>query len=146
MSAAVKVTGVEHTGVIVSDPSALARWYRETLGAVEISRSGDDPPVVFLSFGGGALLELIPAKPDASASGKGTAVASGRDHVHLCFSVDDMDAAVDGLGTHGVSLEKAVFTAYEGSAVAFFRDPAGNLLQLVQRVPDSGIHAEVYGS
>ncbi|MDA3951648.1 MAG: VOC family protein [Spirochaeta sp.] len=135
MSAAVSVIGVEHTGVMVPDPPALARWYRETLGAVEISRSTDDPPVMFLSFGGGALLELIPAKGDAD-----------RDHVHLCLSVDNMDAAVGALAAHGVALEKPVFTAYEGSAVAFFRDPAGNLLQLVQRVPNSGIHAEVYGS
>lgn len=138
MSDAVSVMGIEHTGIATADPEALAQWYRTTLGGLEISRSSDNPPVVFLSFGGGALLELIPAKSGAKDL--------QQDNVHLCFSVDNVDAAVDALARTGTALEKPVFAAYEGSPVAFFRDPAGNLLQLVQRVPGSEVHREVYGT
>jgi len=145
MSDPVSVLGVEHTGIAVPDPAELARWYREILGAVEVSRSADDPPVLFLSFGGGALLELIPAKPDTSVLADASTRDAGRDRVHLCFSVENIETAVELLRHRGIELEKPVFNAYDGSQVAFFRDPAGNLLQLVQRVPASGIHAEVYG-
>lgn len=145
MNDVVSVVGIEHTGIAISDPAALAQWYRETLGAVEISRSSDDPPIIFLSFRGGSLLELIPENPNASVSETASLERIGRDHVHLCFSVDNLEVAVEHLRRRGTPLERPVFVAYEGSSVAFFRDPAGNLLQLVQRVADSGIHSEAYG-
>ncbi len=136
MSAPIGVYGVEHVGVLARDPEALAAWYGETFGAVEVSRGTDTPAVIFLRFGGGALLELVPA---------GESAAAPNDHVHVCFSVRDIEAAERGLRERGVVLEREIFTVYEGSRVAFFRDPEGNLLQLAQRVADSRIDGAVYG-
>jgi catechol 2,3-dioxygenase-like lactoylglutathione lyase family enzyme len=58
----------------------------------------------------------------------------------LNFPVDDIDAAVDGLADRGVQLErydgfnqddKGVFRD-EGPYIAWFKDPAGNILSVLQ--------------
>ena len=131
------VNGIEHTGIVAMDTVDLSRWYLELFKGREVSRSEGDRPVIFLSFGQGALLELIPAPEEGGPP--------ATDHVHLCFSVSSLNAAVAGLEERGIALDRPVFEAYEGSSVAFFRDPEGNLLQLVQRVPGSGVHKSVFG-
>lgn len=137
MSKPLDVTGVEHTGMLVNESESLATWYKELFGAVEVSRSEGSPPIVFLSFGGGSLLELVPAKESDWATPS--------DHVHLCLAVAELNQAVGRLRGHDILLEKPVFEAYDGSRVAFFRDPEGNLLQLVERVAESAVHAAVFG-
>jgi catechol 2,3-dioxygenase-like lactoylglutathione lyase family enzyme len=127
MSGTVDVRGVEHVGMVVGDSESLARWYADVFGARELSRSNDAPPIVFLGFGGGSLLELVPGKAPATQA---------TDHVHMSFSVNAIPEAVKGLKGAGIALERPVFKAYEGSPVAFLRDPEGNLLQLVERVSD----------
>ena len=61
----------------------------------------------------------------------------------LNFPVDDIDQAVDGLATRGVQLEryegfnqddKGVFRD-EGPYIAWFKDPAGNILSVLQERP-----------
>lgn len=126
MSVAVPVLGYEHTGVFYKDTEAAAAWYIRHFGAREVSRSAGAPPIIFLSFGGASLLEMVPAgdQPEAEPS----------DHAHLSLAVKNLKDAVAGLEEAGISLVKPVFEAYEGSPVAFFRDPEGNLVQLVERV------------
>ena len=127
MSGTVDVIGVEHVGMVVGDSEGLARWYADVFGARELSRSSETPPILFLGFGGGSLLELVPGKEPA---------LQATDHIHMSFSVDIIADAVAGLKNAGIPLERPVFNAYEGSPVAFLRDPEGNLLQLVERVSD----------
>ena len=128
MNRTVRIDGVEHTGLIVRNSERLAAWYTEVLGARIVSRSSDDPPILFLSFGHASLLELIPSSHVDERT-------TASDHVHLCLAVaDDLETAVATLAALQVRLERPVFRAYDGSPVAFFRDPEGNLLQLVQRV------------
>ena len=132
----VQTTGVEHTGFIVNDTEKLASWYVATFGAQEISRSGDQPPIIFLSFGRAALIELIPAANPSAAKSS--------DHVHLCLSVSDISSALTSLEADGIRLDREPFDAYDGSRVAFLRDPEGNLVQLVQRVDGSAVHRAVF--
>lgn len=134
---AIDVNGIEHTGMLVNNTALLARWYTELFGATEVSRSESDPPIIFLGFGGGSLLELVPASEEKWAT--------PTDHVHLCLSVPSLDKAVAAIRESGTALDRPVFEAYDGSRVAFFRDPEGNLLQLVQRISGSGVHAAVFG-
>ena len=124
MSAGTRVIGVEHTGLMVRDTEGLASWYTAVFDARELSRSGDKPPIIFLGFGAGSFLELIPGDVGNSKPS---------DHVHLCFSVVSLDAAVSDLLEGGIGLDRPVFTAYDASPAAFLRDPEGNLLQLVER-------------
>jgi catechol 2,3-dioxygenase-like lactoylglutathione lyase family enzyme len=137
MSARIAVEGVEHTGLLVKESEALGNWYTELFGATEVSRSGSEPPILFLAFGGGALLELVPASEER--------LSVPTDHVHLCFSVPSLDDALEALRDNGTPLDRPVFEAYDGSRVAFFRDPEGNLLQIVERVAGSDVHGAVFG-
>lgn len=110
--------------MVVSDPHALAGWYGTVFGATVVSRSAESPPILFLSFPGGSLVELVPGEPPAT---------DPCDHVHLSLSVDALETAINELRQAEISIEKGPFDAYEGSPVVFFRDPEGNLLQLVER-------------
>ena len=59
----------------------------------------------------------------------------------LAWNVDDIDAVVDGLVARGVGFarydgldqdERGVWTAPDGARIAWFLDPDGNNLSLVQ--------------
>lgn len=126
MSVTIPVLGYEHTGVHFKDTEAAAVWYRNNFGAEEVSRSEGTDPIIFLSFGESSLLELIPSKDSE--------ILKPSDHCHLSLAVENLDAAVKGLESIDIELEKPIFKAYEGSPVAFFRDPEDNLIQLVERV------------
>ena len=62
----------------------------------------------------------------------------------LNFEVDDVDAEVDALGAAGISFErydgfdqdeKGIARMAEGPAIAWFTDPAGNVLSVVSEAP-----------
>ena len=129
--------GLEHVGLAARDPEALATWYADVLDAQEVSRSGGEAPIIFLSFGGGALLELVPAAAEDLA-------AADLQRGHICWGVSSLETALEELTARGIQLDREVFAAYDGSRVAFFRDPEGNLLQLVERVAESDVHAAVF--
>ncbi len=137
MTAAIPVTGFEHLGLLANDTEVLAAWYRDMFGAVEVLRSADPSPVIFLEFGGGALLELVPASPEDGPDG-GTS--------HFCLSVQNIEAAISATHERGIEQVRPPFEAFDGSKVAFYRDPEGNVVQLVQRVPGSPVHRAVYDS
>lgn len=139
----VRARGYEHTGVFARDTEELARWYRETFGGTELSRSKTTPPIVFLHFGAGAAIELVPVPEDADPD---DTRGDANDHVHLCLTVSEIGDAIERLRSRGVPIERERFAAYDGSHVAFVRDPEGNLVQLVERAAGSEIHAGVYGA
>ncbi len=62
----------------------------------------------------------------------------------LNFPVDDIDQAVDGLADRGVQFQrydgfdqdaKGIARGPEGPPIAWFRDPAGNILAVLQETP-----------
>ncbi|MCF7915100.1 MAG: VOC family protein [Spirochaetaceae bacterium] len=136
MDNSIRTNGIEHIGMLVQDTEALAAWYCSLFGASEVSRSKEDMPIIFLSFGRGALIELVPTSENVAEEVRG--------HIHISLSVNDIAAATEVLSRKGAALERPVFEAYDGSKVAFFRDPEGNLVQLVERITGSSIHAEVF--
>jgi catechol 2,3-dioxygenase-like lactoylglutathione lyase family enzyme len=113
------------SGFAVDDIEAARKFYGETLGLDTSEHYG--------------LLTLH------LAGGRDTLVYPKADHVPatytiLNFQVDDIDAAVDELARRGVSLER-----YEGMGqdakginraggpyIAWFKDPAGNILAVLQ--------------
>ncbi|MCB1692156.1 MAG: VOC family protein [Pseudomonadales bacterium] len=106
-------------------PAAEA-FYRDVLGLTVKSRS--DGAVVFDV--GGADLRLSPV-PATSPS----------EHTVAGFEVPDLDAVVATLGERGVAFERfegfphasnGVLVTPNGSSVAWFRDPDGNLLSVVR--------------
>lgn len=118
---------VEHIGIPARDPKALVDWYVQTLGAKQLSFSGDGPPF-FVELPGMAL-EIYSASdsvPQTSDNG----VAGFR---HLALRVESIEAARAELQAKGVNFPDPPKPAVGGGQIQFFRDPEGNLLHFVER-------------
>ena len=114
----------------VNDPSKARQFYGDTLG-LEVSEVPEMEGMLELHAGGGKVL-LYP-KPDHRAA----------TFTVLNFPVDDIDQAVDELARKGVRFERyegEIQTDAKGIArsdgngpnVAWFKDPAGNILSIVE--------------
>ncbi|MFI6446800.1 VOC family protein [Kitasatospora sp. NPDC050543] len=114
------------SGFAVDDLQKAKQFYGETLG-LSVSEEYD---TLRLKLGSGASVFVYPKADHVPAV-----------FTILNFSVDDVDKAVDELTARGVSIErfpgfeadeKGVVRAEEGPAIAWFRDPAGNILSVLQ--------------
>lgn len=114
------------SGFSVDDIQAAKRFYSETLGLEVTEANG----LLRLHLAGGAEVLAYP-KGDQHAPATFTI---------LNFQVEDIDAAVDELNRRGVVFqrypgleadEKGVFRG-GGPFIAWFTDPAGNILSVLQ--------------
>jgi predicted enzyme related to lactoylglutathione lyase len=115
------------SGFAVDDLDAAKRFYGETLG-LKISVLDEENGVLSLSHGDGETIFYL--KPDLVPA----------NNTILNFQVDDVDAAVEELTSRGVELER--YEAFDqdekgiargnGPAIAWFKDPAGNILSVLQ--------------
>jgi predicted enzyme related to lactoylglutathione lyase len=116
-------------GFAVDDIEAAKRFYGETLG-VGISELSEEHGLISLQLAGGRDT-LVYRKPDFVPA----------TYTVLNFEVDDVDAAVDELSSKGVSFERYdEFDQDEkgiargpGPSIAWFKDPAGNILSVLQQ-------------
>lgn len=113
------------SGFSVSDIDEARKFYAETLGLPVTEQNG----LLMLRLAGGRDTLVYP-KPDHVPAG----------FTILNFRVEDIDAAVDDLASRGVRFER-----YEGMEqdakginrgggpfIAWFTDPAGNILSVLQ--------------
>jgi predicted enzyme related to lactoylglutathione lyase len=113
------------SGFAVDDLKAARAFYEETLGL----KTSEQYDLLTLHLAGDRDTMVYP-KPDFVPA----------TYTILNFPVDDIDEAVDELAARGVSLErydgfeqdeKGVFRG-EGPYIAWFKDPAGNVLSVLQ--------------
>ena len=113
------------SGFAVDDLEAAKKFYGETLGL----RTSEQYGLLTLHLAGDRDTLVYP-KPDHVPAG----------YTILNFQVDDIDAAVDELVRRGIPMER-----YEGMGqddkginraggpyIAWFKDPAGNILAVLQ--------------
>jgi catechol 2,3-dioxygenase-like lactoylglutathione lyase family enzyme len=114
-----------YSGFAVDDVSKARAFYEDTLG-VRVSEDGD---ALFLHLAGDRDTLIYP-KPDFTPA----------TYTILNFEVDDVDAAVDQLTDRGVRFErydgfeqdeKGILRG-EGPTIAWFKDPAGNILSVIE--------------
>ncbi|MCJ1681341.1 VOC family protein [Streptomyces sp. APSN-46.1] len=115
------------SGYSVDSIERAKEFYGQTLGL----RVSDDEGMLYLHLGGDTNVLLYPKDNHEPAT-----------FTVLNFPVDDIDAAVDGLAARGVTFEQyegfgqdAKGIAREnppGPAIAWFKDPAGNILSVLQ--------------
>ncbi|MEX0173052.1 VOC family protein [Streptomyces sp. LMG1-1-1.1] len=118
------------SGFSVDDLDAARRFYGETLGLTVEERGEGEMRMLILTLAGGAPVFVYPKEDHAPAS-----------FTILNFAVDDIDAAVDELTQRGVTLERypgfeaddkgIVRNAGGGPEIAWFKDPAGNVLSVL---------------
>ena len=113
------------SGFAVDDLEAAKKFYGETLGL----RTSEHYGLMTLHLAGDRDTLVYPKPDHVPAS-----------YTILNFQVDDIDAAVDELLRRGVSLEKYPGLGQDekginragGPYIAWFKDPAGNILAVLQ--------------
>jgi predicted enzyme related to lactoylglutathione lyase len=118
------------SGFAVDDLEEAKRFYGETLG-LKVTLLDEENGLLSLELAGGRNT-LIYRKEDFTPA----------TYTILNFEVDDADAAVDELASRGVSTErydgfdqdeKGIARGGPGPAIAWFKDPAGNILSVLQQ-------------
>ena len=113
------------SGFAVDDLDAAKKFYGEVLGLKTSERYG----LLTLHLAGGRDTLVYPKPDHAPAT-----------YTILNFAVDDIDAAADELISRGVELEKYDGLGQDdkginragGPYIAWFKDPAGNILAVLQ--------------
>jgi catechol 2,3-dioxygenase-like lactoylglutathione lyase family enzyme len=111
------------SGFSADDVPAARAFYGDTLGLETSEANG----ILTLHLAGGRDTIVYP-KPDHVPA----------DYTILNFPVDDIDAAVAALVERGVTFERYPSTdehgvmRHGGPLIAWFRDPAGNILSVIQ--------------
>ena len=116
-------------GFAVDDVEAAKRFYGETLGLGTTDLS-EEFGVMSIQLAGGRDT-LVYRKDDFTPA----------TYTILNFEVDDVDAAVDELTAKGVAMER--YDGFDqddkgiargpGPSIAWFKDPAGNILSVLQQ-------------
>ncbi|MFH8366634.1 VOC family protein [Streptomyces sp. NPDC018031] len=113
------------SGFSVNDVPAAKKFYGGTLGLGVT----DDNGMLTLHLGGGGQVLVYPKENHTPAG-----------FTILNFPVDDIEATVDALSARGVTFERYEgfgqdergIARGEGPAIAWFTDPAGNVLSVLQ--------------
>jgi len=113
------------SGFSVDDIEGARKFYGDTLGLTVTEEHG----MLELHLGTGARVLVYP-KPNHVPA----------EFTILNFPVDDIDVAVDGLAARGVTFERYEGMEHddngvqraEGPPIAWFKDPAGNVLSVLQ--------------
>ena len=117
------------SGFAVDDVGKAREFYGETLG-VRTSVLDEDNHLLTLHLAGDRDT-LIYGKPDFTPA----------TYTILNFQVDDLEKTVDELSARGVSFEryegfdqdeKGIARGGPGPAIAWFKDPAGNILSVLE--------------
>lgn len=126
----------DHIGVSVPDIDASLAWYSRMFGfEVEMQAFIDIIPahVAFLRRGDFRieLFQVEGAAPLPADRREPNLDVRTHGNKHICYAVSDVPATVAGLRAKGadVVFEKVV----QGTPMAFIRDNAGNLIELLQR-------------
>ena len=115
------------SGFAVDDLDAARSFYRDTLG---LKVTDEEMGILTLHLAGDRPTMVYP-KPDFTPA----------TYTILNFPVEDVDAAVDDLIARGVEFEryegfeqddKGIARDPRGPAIAWFKDPAGNILAVLQ--------------
>jgi glyoxylase I family protein len=120
--------GVDHVAIAAGDPARLADWYCETLGFRALSDNRKERPTRLLAGPGGGMIEMM---PDNQSPPPGRELFD-RGLSHLAIRVADLDAALAWLRGRGIDVAEPAAAA-GGGRVATFRDPEGNVVQIVER-------------
>ena len=126
---------IAHIGIAVSDLDAILPFYRDILGFGEVPLDDSDGARIVGLAAGDSLVELLESPDPASPIGKFIATRGPGIH-HICFAVDDLDAALERCRAAGVRLiDQTPRIGAEGKRIAFVHptSTAGVLVELTER-------------
>lgn len=125
----------QHVAISVSDADRSLAFYRDLLGFPVLGRlkypNAIGLDIDFLDIGGGHILEIfsfaVPVKPSEWLPND---LQTGLRHIG--FKVRNVDEIAERLKAAGIPFTLEPFDAVGGVRIAFFKDPDGTLLEIVQ--------------
>lgn len=123
-----RILGVYETVLYAPDPPTAAAFYRDALGLEQLEEP-DDLSAVFRLPAGHVLLIFNPrmsSQPGRRVPSHGSA---GPGHIAFALETGGYEGAIVALRDAGVEIEREV--DWERGRSVYFRDPAGNSVELV---------------
>ena len=127
----IKLAGIDHVVLRVSDLETTMRFYEQVLGAT-LEKTQESIGLYQLRAGA-SLIDLVPVDGPLGRQGGAPAGAEGRNVDHICFRVLpwDGEAILDHLRRHGIESEIVTRYGAEGDGPSIYlSDPEGNGLEL----------------
>jgi methylmalonyl-CoA/ethylmalonyl-CoA epimerase len=127
-------TRIAHLGIAVGSIEEILPFYRDVLGMPEAPLDDADGARIAGVVAGESLVELLEAREEGSPVAKFVARRGPGIH-HVCFAVDDLDAALDRCRAAGVRLiDETPRPGAEGKRIAFLHpsSTAGVLVELTE--------------
>ena len=114
-----RLTGIHHSSIVVTDMERARQFYGDILGLKQIERPANfTTPVAWFEVGD-EHVHLIPSPHPDTQSPR-----------HFALHVDDARAAREHLRSHGIEIQETVPIA--GADRFFIQDPDGNQIELIQ--------------
>jgi glyoxylase I family protein len=122
---------IHHVAIICSDYARSKAFYTEVLGlriVHEVYREARDSWKLDLEVSPGVQIELFsfPSPPPRVSRPEAQGLR------HIAFAVDDIDAAVMRITSHGVACEPIRVDEYTGKRFTFFADPDDQPIELYE--------------
>ena len=121
-----QATRIFETVIYANDLAAAERFYGEVLGLKVYSRSDT---VVAFHCGDGVLLVFDPDRAILPNRGVPSHGAHGPGHLAFAMRAGEADGWRAQLAAHGVAIEMEI-DRHPGGLSLYFRDPAGNSIEL----------------
>ena len=130
------IKGTSHIAITVQNMEASLNFYTNALGfekVFEINNPDDDAPwIVYLNVQKGQFIELFY---------NGSVPVQWRPELigfnHLCFEVDDINAAVKQITDAGFEIDSPPKKGCDNNWQAWTKDPNGIRIELMKISPDS---------
>lgn len=125
---------IAHVGIAVRAIDEILPFYRDILGLSEVPLEDSDGARIAGLAAAESLVELLESRSPDSPIGKFVATRGPGLH-HICFAVDDLDAALARCRTAGVRLiDETPRIGADGKRIAFLhpRATAGVLVELTE--------------
>ena len=121
---------LEHIGLNVPNPVAVAQWYTMHLAMKVMRKDGPPANAHFLGDARGKMMVEVYNNAKAPLPDYRTMNPLV---LHLAFFVDDVRGTREHLLRYGASMEGEVTVSDQGDELAMLRDPWGLSIQLVKR-------------
>jgi len=122
---------IDHVSIDVSELGKSVDFYCNKLG-FRVSRTIDTPElgITFIQLGSSSI-ELI-ARRDRHAATRTMRRTGDIGLAHVALRVSDIDEVFSQLRERGIEFSSPPYDAEGGPRIAFFRDPDGVVLELIQ--------------
>ena len=124
------IEGIAHVAVVTTDLERAAKFYTEVVGFRETARleTTHSGTIIFVSLNGTEVELFGGGRPRDSKEERNEV-----GYKHICLLVDDVDVEYARLKALGVEFHMEPRDDETGLRLAFFRDPDGNPIELLQR-------------